>query len=128
MGTKEICFTHTTVLYAFRYGFGLRKTGQHNVTLPDTYPRRTPHIQGHTIIALRDKIGCLYGFQTVRTTACTYQAVARNDIQRPHTLVVEIGRLKRLVASICQCHGHIIGHGCFRVNGIFGRLIQKVVT
>lgn len=64
MSTQEICLTHATVFYLIGDG-SRRQIGKHDITTSDAYPRRTPYVQGKTVVALRYKVSRLNSFQSV---------------------------------------------------------------
>ena len=126
--TKEIRLAHAAVAHGVADVGRTRQAVEHDVTLSDAHPRRTPHVQSHGVVALRDEVGRLYGLQAVGAPAGTHFAVAGHDVQRPKTLVVHVRRLERAVAGSGQRHGHVVGHVRFRVYRIEGRLVQEVAA
>ena len=121
MRTQEECFTQTLLLDR------LRQTGSHvhrldqGVTLTYADPRRTPHIERHTIVGHSGEISGLYRLQTIGTTTGTYIRVSGHDIQRPKALVVHIAGLQRTIAGIRHGLCHSIGY----LNGCINRIVRS---
>ena len=80
MSTQEICLTHATVFYLIGDG-SRRQIGKHDITTSDAYPRRTPYVQGKTVVALRYKVSRLNSFQSVGSSPGAYLAVAGKDVE-----------------------------------------------
>ena len=89
MGAEEICLAKTLILHIF-IDISVADTVDNDIALSDSHPRGSPHIQGHSIIALSHELGSLNCFQTVCSTACTDIAVSGYDVKCPDTLVVHV--------------------------------------
>ena len=91
MSTQEICLTHATVFYLIGDG-SRRQIGKHDITTSDAYPRRTPYVQGKTVVALRYKVSRLNSFQSVGSSSGTYLAVAGKDVEASIVRIAQLGR------------------------------------
>ena len=126
MSAKEVGFGQRAFLEATRLEFLSFEGMDQDVALSDAHPGRAPHVEGHTVVALRDEVGCLNSLKSVGATACAYDAVAGYYVKSPDTLVIHIGRLEGAVAGIGQCYSHVVGDVGFGVNRILGFLVEEV--
>ena len=128
MCTEEVSLTERTSQNGALFRILVFESIDEDVALSDTDPRRAPHVQRHTIIALRGEVGNLNGLNAVGTSTTAYYAVTSNDVECPQTLIVHIRRLECTVAGICHRHRHVLVDRRFGVDCVLRLTVEEVAA
>ena len=128
MCTEEVSLAERTSQNSALFRILALKSIDEDVALSDTDPRRAPHVQRHTIVALCSEVGSLNGLDAVGTSTSTYYAVTSNYVECPQTLIVHIRRLECTVAGICHRHRHVLADRRFGVDCVLRLTVEEVAA